>query len=98
MAKMINISDKFNSNKPVLVINEKEYNVNDSIEVVLKFEELSSNNSTGAMMDAIDLALGENASQEIGVKQMSISNFKVLVTGIMAAMQDSTYEEAAARF
>lgn len=97
MAKTINITDKLSSEKPVIVIGEKSYTVNDSMETVFKFEELAKSGNEG-MQKAMKAALGEEACEEIGIGNLSVGNFKVLTTALLAAMQGSTYEEAEARF
>lgn len=98
MSKIINITDKLSNEKPSLQIGEKLYHVNDGVTTVLKFEELATAGTTGAMVEAITTALGEKASKELKIENMSIGNFKVLSIAIMAAVQGIEYEEAAARF
>ncbi|WHH58486.1 hypothetical protein [Petroclostridium sp. X23] len=98
MAKIINITDKLSSEKPKIVIGDKEYTVNDGMETVLKFEELASDSSADNMVQAIELSLGADAVKELQVRKMSISNFKVLTIAIMAAVQGIEYDEAAKRF
>jgi len=98
MAKIINISDKLSKDKPVITIGDKSYEVNDSMANVMKFEELAADSKSESMLKAIELSLGAEAAEEIGIQDMSITNFKVIITAILAAMQDVTYEEAEARF
>lgn len=98
MAKVINITDKLSTEKPTIVIKGKEYPVNDGMGTVLKFEELVVTSSIDSMITALELSLGEKAVEEIGTKEMSLANFKVLMTAILACMQGIEYEEAEARF
>ena len=98
MAKVINITDKLSSEKPKIVLGEKTYEVNDSMETVLKFQELAQNSTTDNMEAAIKLSLGDKAAKELNIKKMSIQNFRVLTIAILAAMQNIEYEEAEARF
>lgn len=98
MSKVINVTDKLTSEKPVIRIGAKDYPVNDGIATVLKFEELATTGTTAAMVEAISTALGTKAAKELNIENMSISNFKVLSTAITAAFQGIEYEEAAARF
>lgn len=98
MAKTINITDKFSQEQPSIQIGEKFYTVDNSVEAVLKFEELADNGGTKALLSALESALGEDAYKEIGVPKLSVVNLKVLTVAMMAAMQGITYEEAAARF
>lgn len=97
MSKVINITDRLSDDKPTIKLGDKEYEVNDSMETVFKFEELASQGNKG-MLQAMQMALGDKAYKELKLEKMSVSNFKVMVTALMAAMQGSTYEEAEARF
>lgn len=99
MTKVVNISDKFAvEEKGQIKIGGKVYEVEKSVEAVLRFEEIAENGSVKSLLAAIEGTLGTEAVEEIGVKKMGIANIKVLVSGLMAAMQDLTYEEAADRF
>jgi hypothetical protein len=98
MAKIINITNKLSNEKALVVIGDEKYFVNDSMEAVLKFEELATDSSLPNLNKAIELALGKQAVKELEINKMSILNFKVITTAILAAMQDITYEEAEARF
>jgi hypothetical protein len=97
MGKSINITDKLSAERPTIQIGEKVYPIDNSMNVVFKFQELASGGAQKAV-EAIGLALGDEASKEIDVMSMSMNNFKVIMTAILAAMQDLTYEEAEARF
>lgn len=96
MGRVINITDKLSTEKPIIQIGEDSYPVNDSMEVVLKFQELTGDETS--LKSAVELALGKTAAKKIKVEEMSVSNFKVLITAIMAAMQGMTFDEAASRF
>ncbi|PYG90137.1 hypothetical protein LY28_00017 [Ruminiclostridium sufflavum DSM 19573] len=98
MSKVINITDKLISEKPVIQIGDRNYPVNDGMSTVLKFEELAVSGTSENMVEAILIALGEQAAKELDVANMPIANFKVLSIAIMAAVQGVEYEEAAARF
>lgn len=99
MSKLINITDKFaTEEKGQIKIGGKVYEVEKSVEAVLRFEEVAEAGSVKSLVAAVEGALGSEAAEEIGVKKLGIANMKVLVAGLMAAMQDLTYEEATARF
>lgn len=99
MSNVVNITDKFaKEDKGSIKIGDKVYEVEKSVEAVLRFEEISDNGSVRGLLSAIEGALGKEAAEEIGIRQMGIPNIKVLMTGLMAAMQGVTYEEASARF
>jgi hypothetical protein len=98
MSKVINITDKLSNEKPSIQIGDKIYQINDSVETVLKFEELMSIGTSEALVEAISTSLGKESLKEISLKKMSIDNFKVLTIAITASVQGIEYEEAAARF
>lgn len=98
MAKIINISDKLSSEKPCIQVNDKIYPVNDSLETVLKFEEIAGEGDTQSMLEGIKAAIGSKAYTEMKFEKMSFKNLQVWFLAVMAAMQDMTYEEVEARF
>lgn len=98
MAKIINISDKLNMEKPSLQIGDKVYVVNDGLDAVMKFEELAGAKTATSMVEAISVALGKDAAEELQIAKYSVSNFRVLTVGILAAMQDIEYDEAIKKF
>lgn len=98
MAKIINISDKLSLDKPTIQVGEKTYTVNDSLETVMKFEEVYGDGDTQSMLECMKVALGEAAYEELDFIKMSFQNIKVWFLAINAAMQDLTYEEVESRF
>ena len=98
MAKVINISDKFSTEKPKIQIGEEEYEVSDTMETVLQFQELADNNDIDKMKAAIELALGKENTEKLNINAMRVENFRVLTIAIMAAMQGLEYEEVESRF
>ncbi|OMD31367.1 hypothetical protein [Paenibacillus odorifer] len=99
MSNVINISDKFAvEEKGSIEIGGKVYEVEKSVGAVLRFEEVAESGSVKSLLAAIEGALGSEAYQEIGVEGYGIANIKVLVSGLMAVMQDLTFEEANKRF
>lgn len=98
MAKIINISDKLSFEKPCIQVGEKTYTVNDSLETVMKFEEVYGDGDTQGMLECLKVALGEATSEELNFAKMSFKNIQVWFLAINAAMQDLTYEETESRF
>lgn len=98
MAKNINITDLLSSDQPTIQIGDKQYAVNNSVEAAMRFEELANGGGTKELLAAIEGALGKETYKEIGVAKLPLQNLKVLTTAILAATQNLTYEEAAARF
>ena len=98
MAKIINISDKLSSEKPCIQVGDKTYPVNDSLETVMKFEEVYGDGDTQSMLECLKVALGEAAYEELNFIKMPFKNIQVWFLAINAAMQDLTYEETESRF
>ena len=98
MAKIINISDKLSFEKPCIQVGEKTYTVNDSLETVMKFEEVYGDGDTTSMLECLKVALGKEAYKELDFEKMSFRNIQVWFLAINAAMQDLTYEETESRF
>ena len=98
MAKIINISDKLSFEKPCIQVGDKTYTVNDSLETVMKFEEVYGDGDTQGMLECLKVALGEEAYEEMDFGKMSFKNIQVWFLAINAAMQDLTYEETEKRF
>ncbi len=98
MGKIVNITDKLNNEKPQIQVGEKVYEVDNSMATVLKFEELATVSTMESLTEAVEVALGKAAAKELKITAMSLGNFKVLVKGIMAAMQEIDYADADARF
>jgi uncharacterized protein (DUF697 family) len=98
MAKIINISDKLSFGKPCIQVGDKTYTVNDSLETVMKFEEVFGDGDTASMVECLKVALGEETCEELNFEKMSFKNIQVWFLAINAAMQDMTYEETESRF
>lgn len=98
MAKIINISDKLSFEKPCIQVGEKTYTVNDSLETVMKFEEVYGDGDSTSMLECLKVALGQTAYEELNFEKMSFKNLQVWFLAINAAMQDMTYEETENRF
>ncbi|SHK37859.1 hypothetical protein SAMN02745248_02402 [Hathewaya proteolytica DSM 3090] len=98
---MIDITSKLTDTKPIIKIAEgKEYEIDNSKNTMLKVNQLFHGNVNDIeMMDnAIRMILGEKAFKEIEGMNLSLSDYKVIFTGMMAGVSDITYEEAERRF
>lgn len=98
MAKIINISDKLSFEKPCIRIGDKTYSVNDTLETVMKFEEVYGDGDIHSMLECMRVAIGEDAYNEVDFEHMSFKNIQVWFLAVSAAMQDLTYEDVEARF
>lgn len=98
MAKIINISDKLSNEKPCIQVGDNTYTVNDSLETVMKFEEMYGSGDSQGMLECMKIALGSSAYKELKFEKMSFSNIQVWFIAIMAAMQGMSYDEVENRF
>jgi len=95
MAKTIDISSKLDNSKPSIKIGEKTYEVNNSLETMMRLEELVSGISDiGTIEKMLTIALGKEAVKEINIKTFSFRSFQYLLAGIFAAIQDTEDVEA----
>lgn len=105
MAKHINITDRLEAAKPRLYFSEGEvYEINDDKNAVLKVQQLLAN-SEDEMEDVdkvFELLLGEEAIKEIKAKHEGvmtrISQIRVVLIAIMAAINAEDYDTVEARF
>lgn len=82
MSKVINISDKFAvEEKGSIKVGGKVYEVDKSVEAVLRFEEIAETGSVKALLAAIEGALGSEVFEEIGVKKWGSLTSKCLYPG-----------------
>ena len=98
MSKVINITDKLDNNVNSFQIGEEVFPVDNSLTTVMKFNELAQDLSVESFTSAIEISLGKKAVKSINPSKVKVQNFKVILTGIFAAMMDLDYEEAEARF
>lgn len=98
MPKIVNLTSKLTNERPSIQVGEKVYEVNDSMETILTFQELAQVGTKEAFVQAFSLALGEEVVEELQIIKMSLENVKVLMIGILAAARKIDYEEAEKSF
>jgi len=99
LAKNIDITDIFNSEKPTIQIGEKKYEVDNSLKAVLAFEQLTSEGTSfDTIQDVLKTVLGDKVIEELNLVELSLDALKVLMIAAMAAVQGMEYSEAEARF
>lgn len=105
MAHVIDITSKLEAAKPVIKIGDKEYEVNDDKNVVLKMQQglLSEDeDSFNQMVAALEALFGKDKLKEIeqdnpGITKR-VSLIQVLFKSILAAVEGVSYEVVEARF
>jgi hypothetical protein len=105
MAHVIDITSKLEAAKPIIKIGDKEYEVNDDKNVVLKMQQglLSEDeDSFNQMVAALEALFGKDKLKEIeqdnpGITKR-VSLIQVLFKSILAAVEGVSYEVVEARF
>lgn len=105
MAHVIDITSKLEAAKPVIKIGDKEYEVNDDKNTVLKMQQglLSEDeDSFNQMVAALEALFGKDKLKEIeqdnpGITKR-VSLIQVLFKSILAAVEGVSYEVVEARF
>ena len=105
MAHIIDITSKLEAAKPIIKIGDKEYEVNDDKNVVLKMQQglLSEDeDSFNQMVAALEALFGKDQLKEIeqdnpGITKR-VSLIQVLFKSILAAVEGVSYEVVEARF
>lgn len=107
MAHIIDITARLTASIPKIKIGEKEYDVNDNKNTVIKVQNMltsskDDDSSFDSLIKAVEMLLGKKAVVEIE-KEMPgtttrISQLKVLFVAIMALVEGVDYEVVEARF
>lgn len=96
----LNIIDKLNVEEKTITIAEgKTYIVECGAKTIIKAQEIfKKDNSFEAMFQVIELLLGKKAKKEIEEMNFTIKQIQVLITAIMAQVNEVPYEEMEERF
>lgn len=105
MAHVIDITSKLEAAKPVIKIGDKEYEVNDDKNTVLKMQQgllAEDEDNYNQMIAALQALFGKEKLKEIEKDNPGIttrvSMIQVLFKSILAAVEGVTYEVIDARF
>lgn len=105
MAHVIDITSKLEAAKPIIRIGEKDYEIDDNKNTVLKMQQglLSEDKDQfSQMIAALEALFGKDKLKEIEAENPGlttrVSQIKVLFISIMAAVEGETYEVVEARF
>ena len=98
MAKIINITDKFELEQPKIKVGDVEIEVDTSLNAILKLEEKIGNGSGENLIEAIEVAIGKEGVEKLNLRNTKISNIMVVLISVLAIAQDMEYEEADAIF
>lgn len=95
----ISLTDKLSTEKPIIEINGKEYQVDNRRDTVFKVtEKLESASDLSGFENVIEIVLGEDAKKEIIEMNLPLADYQVIIIGIFAAMNNEPYEDIEKRF
>lgn len=99
-AKIYNITDKLNSEKPKIVIGEKEYEVDNGLMATAKSLDVMSGDFKvpDSIDSVIEIHLGKKAVNDIREIGLSFADYQVVFYAVVAAAQGVEYDEIAQRF
>ena len=93
---VFDISSKLGNEKPRIKIAEgKEYEVNNGADTFIIIEEKfkKEEGSVKALYEIIETVLGEQALKDIKEMKLTVAELNVVITGILAAISEISYEE-----
>jgi|GEM_PF-1490130 len=102
MANIINISEKLKREKKTIVLDGKEYEVDDSknayIEMMAAMQNLSDTGDLAQIDKAIELLAGHEFLAKVNKMKLNIEDTRTVLISLMATVQGVSFEEASARF
>lgn len=96
----LSIVDKLGKNKQEITIAEgKTYEINCGAKTMIKAQELFKKEASfEVMFDVIELLLGKKAKKDIYDMDVTVKELNVIIIGIMAQINEISYEEMEERF
>lgn len=98
-AKIIDLTEKFTTEKPILKIGNKEYEINNATENVLSLSNIdTSQTETDYVLEYLNRTLGEKAVQEINILKYPFSVLMELFYAVTSAITEEDIETVKTRF
>ena len=98
-ARIIDLTEKFTTEKPILKIGEREYQVDNSTENVLSLGTIdTSKNEADYILEYLKRALGEKAIQEIDILKYPFNVLLELFYAVTSAITEEDIETIRTRF
>lgn len=96
----LSIVDKLGKSKQEITIAEgKTYEINCGAKTMIKAQELFKKEASfEVMFDVIELLLGKKAKKDIYDMDVTVKELNVIIIGIMAQVNEISYEEMEERF
>lgn len=98
-AKIIDLTEKFTTEKPILKIGNKEYEINNATENVLSLSNIdTSKTETDYVLEYLNRTLGEKAVQDINILKYPFSVLMELFYAVTSAITEEDIETVKTRF
>lgn len=96
----LDISSKLNKEKQEITIAPGQtYEVDCSAEAMLKAQDIfKKDSSLEGLFEAINLLLGKKAYEDIKKMKVTVKDLRIIITAIMAQVNEVSYEEMEKRF
>lgn len=101
MAKHIDLTNKFDNEKPSITIGEHTFVINDEKTNILIMNQVMRDESLDnfeRMDKMIEILLGKKQAKELDAMKLSISAYQTVTFAIMAAVNDEDIEVVEKRF
>ena len=99
MANSIDISAKLKKEPIKIKLSEdKEYEVDNSAETFVIVQLKDKEFSIDVMYEVIEILMGKDALKEIKDMKLSVNGIESVIIGLMAAINEISYEEMEKRF
>ncbi|MGN1412457.1 MAG: hypothetical protein ACI4WH_08150 [Oscillospiraceae bacterium] len=98
-ARIIDLTEKFTTEKPVLKIGEKEYQVDNSTENVLSLNKIDTSTSEADyILEYLNKTLGEETVREINILKYPFGVLMELFYAVTSAITEEDIETIRTRF
>lgn len=98
-AKIFDLTEKCTTEKPILKIGDKEYQIDNSVEKALKIGNIDNNLSQNDyVIKFLNETLGEKAVQEMNIMKYSVGTLMEIFYAVTSAITEEDVETIKARF
>ncbi len=98
--KIYDITSKLKNEKPVVRIGDKDFNVDNSKDAMIRVNEIIKNNTDDfeIMSSVLSELLGSDGAENIENMKLSMKDYKTVFIAVLAGAGDEEFEEVEKRF
>lgn len=98
--KVYDITSKLENEKPVVRIGEKDFEINNSKNAMIKVNEICKNSTDDfeIINEVLEELLGKGNAEIIEAMNLSVTGYKAVFIAVLAGAGDEEYEEVEKRF